>query len=242
MSEIYTMTSRMLNQSKMLDVVSHNMANVNTTGYKRQDLSFKAVLDSSQQKAEYSNTFSTVASKNNDFSTGDFKITNNALDLAINGDGFFAVKRGEGTVYTKNGHFLVNTTGQLVTANGEEVLGTDKQPIDIPLGTKVNITPQGEVKSIDGALFGQVGLFKFDNKATLVQAGNSSFASPDEPAMMDINQYSIVRGALESSNVNPIQESVKLTEVSRAYQSAAKLVKTFEDLESKAIKDLYKVQ
>jgi len=216
------------------------MANVNTTGYKRQDLSFKSVLDASQQPAEHQQSFSTVASKNTDFSNGDYKITNNNLDLAIQGEGFFALQRGEGTVYTKNGHFLINTTGQLVSANGEKVLGEDKQPIDIPLGSKVNITAQGDVKDDNGATFGKIGLFKFDDKSTLVQAGSSSFVSPNTPTQ--INEYLLIKGSLEMSNVNAIQESTKLTEVSRAYQSAAKLIKTFEDLEAKAIKDLYKVQ
>lgn len=240
MSEIYTMTSRMLNQSKMLNVVSHNMANVNTTGFKRQDLSFKSVLDSNQLPAEHQQSFATVASKNTDFSSGDFKITNNNLDLAIQGEGFFALKRGEGTVYTKNGHFLINTTGQLISSTGEKVLGEDKQPIDIPLGSRVNITSEGEVKDDKGASFGKVGIFKFEDTSTLVPAGSSSFASPNTPEQ--INEYSLIKGSLEMSNVNAIQESTKLTEVSRAYQSAAKLIKTFEDLESKAIKDLYKVQ
>ena len=240
MSEIYTMTSRMINQSKMLDAVSHNMANVNTTGFKRQDLSFKSVLDQSQQAADHQMSFSTVASKNTDFSSGDFKITNNKLDVAINGEGFFALQRGEGTVYSKDGHFLINTTGQLVSTSGDKVLGVDKQPIDIPLGSNVNITPEGDVKDENGAIFGKIGLFKFDDNRVLVHAGSSSFASPVEPTQ--VAEYNLIKGAIEASNVNAIQESVKLTEVSRAYQSAAKLIKTFEDLEAKAIKDLYKVQ
>lgn len=241
MSEIYTMTSRMINQSKMLDTVSHNMANVNTVGYKRQDISFKSVLDESQRPAEYQNTFSTVNEKHTNFESGSLKLTNNKLDLAYPGDGFFAIKRGENTLYTKNGQFTLNPTGQLVTLSGEQVLGIDKQPIDIGLDANVQITKNGVIKDLDtGANFGQVALFKFEKNATLVQAGSSSFASPNEPEQ--ILEYDIMVGALEQSNVNAIQESVKLTEVSRAYQSAAKLVKTFEDLESKVIKDLYKVQ
>lgn len=239
MTEIYTMTSRMLNQSKMMDTVANNIANANTVGYKRQDITFKSALAESQKTAENPMSFGSVANKHTDFATGDFKITNNKLDLAINGEGFFAVKRGEGTAYTKNGHFMLNQTGQLVTANNEPVLGIDKQPIDIPVGEKVNITPQGEVKGVTGALFGQIGLFKFDEKSTLVPAGSSSFVSPNEPAQID---SILIAGALEQSNVNAIQESVKMTEVSRSYQSAAKLIKTMEDLESSTIKNLYKVQ
>lgn len=240
MSEIYTMTSRMINQSKMLDVVSHNMANVNTTGFKRQNLSFESVLDNSQKKAEHPTSFSTVKSKDNDFSQGAFKVTNNSLDLAINGDGFFAFNRSGQTVYSRNGHFLISPTGQLTNTQGEKVLGIDKQPIDIPVGTKIKITPQGEVKSVDGAIFGEVGLFKFEDKSKLIYAGNSSFASPSTPNI-DTNTL-VITGALEESNVNAINESVNLTKVSRAYESAARLIKTFEDLETKSIQQLYKTQ
>jgi flagellar basal-body rod protein FlgF len=242
MSEIYTMTSRMINQSKMLDAVSNNIANSNTTGFKRQSLTFKEVLDSSQQGSINPMSFSTVASTDTDFSSGAFKITNNPLDVSINGSGFFAIRRGEeGTAYTKNGHFMLNQTGQLVTANNELVLGEDKQPIDIPLNaTAINITPTGDVKGKNGEVFGKLGVFNFDKTANLISTGSSSFVSPDQPTQ-DLNS-TLIKGALEQSNVNAIQESVKMTEVSRAYQSAAKLIKTFEDLESKTIKDLYKVQ
>tara|TARA_Y100001960_G_scaffold234449_1_gene246635 strand:+ start:6177 stop:6881 length:705 start_codon:yes stop_codon:yes gene_type:complete len=234
------MTSRMLNQSKMMDTVSHNIANANTVGYKRQDITFQSVLAETQKTAENPMSFSTVGQKNVDFSSGDLKITNNPLDVSINGEGFFAVRRGEGTAYTKAGHFMLNQTGQLVTSTGEEVLGIDNQPIDIPVGTSVNITPQGEVKDLNGAIFGQIGIFEFDNTATLVPAGASTYVSPQEPKQNP--DALLIKGSLEQSNVNAIQESVKMTEVSRAYQSAAKLIKTFEDLESKAITELYKVQ
>ena len=240
MSEIYTMTSRMLNQSKSLDKVAHNMANVNTVGFKRQDLSFKSVLDASQTQAEHGSSFATVASTNTDFTDGGLNITNSRLDLAINGDGFFGYKRGEGTVYSKDGHLSVSSTGQLINSSGESILGVDGQPIDIPLNSIVNITPQGEVKDTNGAVFGQVGMFEFNNKQQLISAGNSSFVSPTEPEKT--TDYLLTPGALEQSNVNGIQESVKLTEVSRAYQSAAKLVKTFEDLENKVTRELYKVK
>jgi len=240
MSEIYTMTSKMINQSKMLDVVSHNIANVNTSGFKRRDLSFQSVLDNSQQKAEVSNSFSTVKSTDVDFSNGGLKITNNNLDLAINGDGFFALQRGEGTVLSRDGHFMLNTTGQLVNSSGEKVLGIDSQPIDIPLNTKVKITPKGEVKDINGALYGQVGIFNTDNKSDLVYAGGSSFVSPTQPTLS--TDVLLITGSIESSNVDAIQESVSLTKVSRQYESAAKLIKTFEDLENKAIRELYKAQ
>ncbi|MCP4355846.1 MAG: flagellar basal-body rod protein FlgF [Proteobacteria bacterium] len=239
MSEIYTMTSKMINQSKMLDTVAHNIANVNTTGFKRQDLSFQSVLDNSQKKAEISNSFSTIKSNDIDFSQGGMKVTNVKLDLAINGDGFFAFKRGEGTVYSRNGHFMLNSTGQMINTSGEKVLGIDNQPIDIPLGTKVNITPQGEVKDLNGATFGQVGIFNVD-KSTLVDAGGSSFASPAEATLSQ--NIALISGSLEASNVNAVKESVDLTKVSREYQSAARLIKTFEDLETKAIRELYKAQ
>lgn len=240
MTEIYTMISRMENQAKMLDVVSHNMANVNTVGFKKQSLSFQSVLDNSQNKADVQSSFATVQSENTDFSAGTIKITNSNLDLSINGDSFFAFQRGEGIVYSKDGHFQVNSTGQLINSSEEKVLGIDNQPIDIPVGTQVRVTPQGEVKSTDGALFGQIGLFKFNDKSTLVQAGNSSFATPNTPEQD--TESLLITGALEQSNVDAIQESVNLTKVSRAYESAAKLVKTFEELETKSIRELSKVQ
>lgn len=240
MSEIYTMTSSMLNQSKIMDVVSNNIANASTVGYKRQDISFKSVMAETQQQAENGMSFSTVNEKTTDFSTGDFKITNNKLDMAVNGDGFFALQRGDSTVYTKNGRFSLNSTGQLVSQNGEKVLGIDSQPIDIPANSNVRINSSGEVRDNKGAMFGQIAVFQFNDKSTLVPAGNSAYASPDQPTL-DL-QAQLINGALEQSNVNPIQESVKMTEVSRAYQSAAKLIKTFEDLESKTIKELYKFQ
>jgi len=235
------MTSKMLNQSKLLDVVSHNIANVNTSGFKRRDLSFQSVLDASQKKADISNSFSTVKSTDTDFSKGGIKITNNNLDMSINGDGFFAFKRGQGTVLSRDGHLMLNQTGQIVNSSEEPLLGIDKQPIDIPLDAKgVKITPQGEVKDASGAVYGQVGIFNVDDKSKLVYSGGSSFVSPT-PTKLSKDAL-LIAGAIEQSNVNAIQESVTLTKVSRQYESAAKLIKTFEDLEGKAIRELYRTQ
>jgi len=239
MSEIYTMTSKMINQSKVLDTVAHNIANVNTTGFKRQDLSFQSVLDNSQKKAEVSNSFSTLKSNDIDFSQGGIKVTNGNLDLTINGDGFFAFKRGEGTVYSRDGHFMLNSTGQMINSSGEKVLGVDNQPIDIPVGANIKITPQGDVKDLNGANYGKVGIFNVD-KSTLIDAGSSSFATPIIPQLS--KDVLLISGSLETSNVNAITESINLTKATREYESAAKLIKTFEDLENKAIRELYKAQ
>ena len=237
---IYILTSRNIGQNKAIEAVANNVANASTTGYKKQGVDFETLVGGSTSQP--SGQFSRDRGFRTDFSAGDMDRTDNPLDMAIGGDGFFAVQGQNGGPirYTRDGHFTLDQNRNLVTMRGENVLDRDKTPINIPVEYTFDVASDGTVSNKDGSI-AQIGVFKFAPNAPLLRVGDNEFsAGKAVSTAADAADYKVFTGMVEGSNVNPVMETVKMQEVSRSYQNSSRLISRLEDLEDRAIRDLGK--
>lgn len=241
MQSLYILTSKNISQRTRLDMIADNVANVNTPGFKKQQIHFEEVLGGKTNPSPEVGRFTQNTVLNYQFSQGSLNHTQNPFDFAINGDAFFPIQVNGNTHYTRNGHFTRNANGDLITELGHPVLDNNGTPINIPPNTEFTVTGDGIIVSQQGPI-GQIGMLTFENNQSLARAGGNSFIPLDGQEPVPAEGTSILQGFLEDSSVNAIEESVNLTEVNRAYTSTARLIKSLEDLEERAIRQLARSQ
>ena len=230
--------SRQTGLRRQLEVVANNLANMNTVGFKGENMMFVDHFVRSSggenpfpQKLHFVRDVATFR----DTTEGEITQTNNVLDVAIAGPGYFAVQTPDGERYTRNGRFQLDQSGQLVTQEGFAVL-TEGGPIVLgPRDTTVNIARDGTVASETGQL-GKLRVVTFDNEAALRQVGNTLFRSDEAPRTGD--KPTVVQGALEASNVQPIIEITRMIEVQRSYESLARFIDREDERIRNVIRDL----
>ncbi len=201
------------------DVIAENLANVNTTGYKTQR-AFRRVLNevSTSQSLQPESRIETFTR----FAQGEVEITQRPLDVAINGDGFFVIETPIGERYTRCGSFTVSPAGLLTTLRGDVVQGSSG-PIMIN-GSEVTIGRDGRVY-VDGGEVGAISIVRFENPSKLVREGNQYAAATEQPIPVDPDQIDLVQGALERSNVNPIDEMVEMIAIQRGFEADQRAIK-----------------
>jgi flagellar basal-body rod protein FlgG len=239
-------------QQTRMSVVSQNLANVNTTGYKRQRAMFEDLLyqnivqsgglTSQQTEAATGLNLGTgvrVVATDRQFSQGNLVTTSNTFDVAINGRGFFEILMPDGSQsYTRDGTFQVDADGQLVTANGYTI-----QPaINIPQGaSSVTIGMDGVVSAIppgqnEAVQVGTLQLTDFVNPAGLEPRGQNLYvetasSGPPQPGTPGLNGLgTLVQGSLETSNVNVVEELVSMIETQRAYEMNSRAIETADQM------------
>lgn len=213
---------------------ANNLANLSTTGFRadfEQSRSMGVYYGDGQPTRAYAMTESPRA----DFTSGPMITTNNPLDVAIQGDGFFAVQAPNGTeAYTRAGNFAVDATGMLRTLNGMPVLG-DGGPITIPENKKVQIGSDGTI-SVVGQDQGpeamvEVGRLKLVNPAiaTIEKGDDGLFRQRDGLNALPAAEVSVRSGMLEGSNVNAVDEFTQILSLARQYEMQVKIMKTAEE-------------
>ncbi|HVM94651.1 MAG TPA: flagellar basal-body rod protein FlgF [Terriglobales bacterium] len=215
-SGFYAASAGLKAQSQALEVVAHNLANVNTPGFRGERTTFQSLLALTRAAMANplnaaTNNYGILEGTHLDLSAGTLTNTGNSLDVGIEGSGFFAVHTPQGTRYTRNGSFQVSSTGDLVTQAGDQVLGTTG-PIRVPAGP-VAISPDGTL-SVNGAIAGQIKMVDFPAGTPLVSEGSSLLSAPaaSEQAAQNV---SLRQGMLETSNVNAITAVTSLIGVQR---------------------------
>jgi flagellar basal-body rod protein FlgF len=204
-----------------LENVTNNLANASTIGFKEEylrSLSENDLLNQANPAASESRSIN--------FSQGMIQQTGNALDVAIDGEGFFTIKTKDGELYTRKGNFHLNKDGEIVTAAGEPVL-SDRGPV-VAKGKNIQIDQQGLV-TVDG---GQVGKFKivtFDQPNLVERAGNGVFSAPPEAGVKVKQDPQLISNAVELSNVNAVQQMVTMIEIQRTMETYQKLIQTITD-------------
>ncbi len=203
---------------KNLDIVANNLANLNTTGFKRQ-LPFSTILD------QFGNA---TIQQNIDFRQGDIEQTSNPLDLAISGNGYFVVQTNNGTALTRDGSFKINNEGYLVDANGNEVMGNNGaiylNNLNSTQKKEITISNKGEIKLgsdvVDNLLIAKMNEPENAQQTSGVDflpgAGGYQIASPEN--------YTVKQGYLEESNVNAIKEMEQMIQISHEYDSNHKII------------------
>ncbi len=223
--------SQQIGARRQMDVIANNIANANTIGFKSERVLFTEYL----QDIGNGQTIALVkdAAVVRDFRDGPIMATDNPLDVAIRGEGFFQVETADGIRYTRNGRLRLDSDGALVTSNGYAVLGKDEFPIlTIPGDTQITISADGTVSSESGEL-GTLAVVAFENTYMLRKLGNGLYESdilPD-PA----TDATIVQGALENSNVEPIIEMTRMISLLRSFQGSQTLADQEHDLRRRAI-------
>jgi flagellar basal-body rod protein FlgF/flagellar basal-body rod protein FlgG len=237
---IYAASAGLLARTQELDLAANNLANANTSGFRSERVSFKTQMmsASSNVSTRAVSSFGVLGSPRTDFSQGSLQQTGNPLDLALEGAGFFAVQAPTGIQYTRNGNFHLTKNGALVTAQGFPVLG-DKGPITLPQGN-AEISSAGVI-SVDGAVAGQLQLNQFDSSVPLTSLGDAYYSAPSAAATPATN-LTVRQGALESSNINPVESAVSLIEIQRNAEMMQRALNTFHTEFNKiAVEDLPKV-
>lgn len=243
-SGIYPAVSGSLAAMRKLDVISNNLANINTPGYKKDKLSFEGLLAGSVTPpvVPQGATADPILQKENmyiDFASGPTSQSGNPLDLALDGEGFFAVTTPDGTAYTRQGNFRASADGTLVTVDGYPVQGTGGAAIRIQ-GSHIEIDAGGGVM-VDGSQVGTIRVADFEKPYTLTKTAGALFVPENPQVTPQEGKARIQQGHIEGSNVESISEMVQLIETNRYFEACSKVIKGFDDMAAKAANDLGKV-
>ncbi len=243
-----------LSTEKRLDLSANNLANVNTTGYKRDRVSFEDTF------LRYAHDYHVdprgnirakelfpradliakprLAQQQIDFSQGALQLTGNPLDLAIQGQGFFKVAGPGGTAYTRNGAFHRSAEGMLVTDQDLPVLGNGG-PIQLPEGADISVDGAGAIY-VDGAQVGQLDVVRVQNPDALKKYGANLYMPQDGATIQEgpaeEAETQVAQGYLEKPNVEVVEEMVNMIETQRTYEAYQKVISGTNDLDTKAIR------
>lgn len=231
--------SRQIALQRQMDVVANNVANINTTGFKAENILFEEYVmpvardqdfPRLDQPLSYVQDWATI----HDLSGGSMVQTGNEYDVGLNGDGFFAVQTPAGERWTRSGAFQLNSAGALVDLNGNPVLG-EGGPIQFgPEENGILIAADGSVSSSAGPK-GKLRIVEFENAQELTREGNNLFAGGTPVAATNTRA---MQGFIERSNVSGVAEMAEMIRVTRAYESAASLAQKQDELRRSAIQRL----
>ncbi len=210
-------------RDRQMDVLANNIANLSTTSFKGEGVVFATLVSTASGTAvRYVQDAGTVR----DWSQGPLNRTGNSLDLALQGQGFFEVQTPQGIRYTRDGRMKLDATGQLVTLEGNPVLGDGASPIAVPANTTdITIGEDGTLTTPTGSV-GKLAVVNFDSLQGVAAETDGLYAT--EQAATPATDAKVEQGMLEGSNVQPITEMTRLMQASRAVGQA----KSFQDNES----------
>lgn len=248
---LYTAAMGMNVQAKRLDLVSNDLANAGTTGYKKDVAVISSFKEQYLSRLNDSQNFTNnngvigkvtygakVDEVYTDFTQGPVIGTSNETDLAIQGDGFFTVQTPNGLAYTRDGGFCINQRGELVTKEGYHVMGQDG-PIELgedyfSNGDKIVVQGKGEVY-VGGNYIDTLQMANFTDSRSLRKLGDNLYSSNGQTEPFT---GSIIQSYLEVSNVNTVSAMVDMITVARAYETNQKMIQTQDSLLGKAVNDL----
>jgi flagellar basal-body rod protein FlgG len=256
---LYTAHTGMVNEMRRLDILANNLANADTTGYKKEGTTSRTFADEMSVRLKDSSvsdmptrigqiTYGVhLGQVYTDYSSGSFEVTDVTTDFAIDGNGFFAIaftdKDGNTSVkYTRDGSFTVNTEGYLVTKDGDYVLNatgaTNGDPseanfIRVDPNADIQVSKLGYITQ-NNQLVGTIGLVDVDNYDYLEKYGENLYNLLDGGNII-ATDAKIEQGVLETSNVNVINEMVNMITIQRAYEAGQKVITSIDETLDKAV-------
>ena len=231
----YVALSRQMTLRRQLDVISNNIANMNTTGFKQQRMLFTEFLERPGMHEQVS--FVQDRAVVRDLSTGGLTQTGNPLDIALTGHGYFTVDTANGPRYTRSGNFRLNDQRQVVDGGGLPVLADNGQPLTIPEGTReILVSGDGTVATELGPV-GRLNVVTFKNEQLMTEVGAGLYVSDEEPQPAPADTR-VAQGMLENSNVKPVVEMTTMIEIQRQYQSNQRMIDTEHERIRSAIQKL----
>lgn len=259
---LYTTYTSLVNQQHRLDVMTNNLANSATNGFKKEGTTTKTFGDTLAIKIKDTSEFGLprrlgditpgveIGENYTDYSQGAFRVTDNMYDVALDGDGFFAIsftnKAGETSVkYTRDGAFTVNTDGYLVTKDGDFVLNQNGAMNSDPgQANYIQVDPNHElmidefgVLYQEGEEIGQLGVIDFADYNFIQKYGENLYELVDGGQVLDSDAF-VRQRTLEMSNVNVVSEMVEMITISRLFESNQKIMQTIDDTLEKAVNNI----
>ena len=249
----YIAVSGSLAQERAMEVITANLANVTTTGFKADRVLFESYLQKSldpnggipspemmkegMNSSQLPDSAYLVASEGyTDFSQGPLRVTTNPFDIALEGDGFIAVDTKEGERYTRGGSFQANLKGELVTKDGHRVLDVKNKPIVIGL-INFNIDDSGILLDENDYPIAQIKVVDFSDKSVLEKRGGSLYAAPAS-VKPKASTGLVKQGFLEGSNINAVTEMTKMITALRTYEAFQKAIQSHDQMTARLITDV----
>lgn len=260
---LYTAYTGMVNEQKRLDVLANNLANADTNGYKKEGTTSQTFADELAIRIKDTSYYGMpkrlgtmsmgvhIGETYTDYSQGNYKVTDNQTDFAIDGNGFFAIsytdKAGNTSVkYTRDGAFIVNTQGYLVTKDGDYVLNADGAMNTNP-NARIQVNPNLPlVVTQDGGIYqnevlvGTIGTVDFADYNYIAKFGENLYDIVDGAQIIEADAR-IDQGCIETSNVNVVSEMVNMITISRAYQAGQKVINSIDSTLDKAVNQVGRV-
>ena len=258
---IYIAASAGIKQGKKMEVIANNLANVNSTGYKRDRLAFKELMppfppDSGLEagknillppnKNNSNVSYVAITDQYTDFSEGAFKQTGGTLDVALNGPGYFSIETQEGVRFTRNGNFRLDTQNRLVNQKGQLVLNEQNQPIviDAP-GADIAIDGNGNVSAGTGLInlpIGKIKIVNFENTEELEKLGDGLFYQTNAKAeQKPAEATSVKQGFLENSNVSSVEEMTDMLATLRLFETYQKMIQSIDSMDDQSVNNIGRV-
>ena len=230
---IYTAASGAIAMEDRLNIISNNIANLNTTGFKKDQMSFEQYMKQLDTSSLYPGQYRTVpidviaVSSSIDLTPGPPVKTGNALDIALMGDGFFVVNTEKGPRYTRAGSFQLSTENAIITPQGYRVQGNGGDITIDPEKSDLVIDSMGKITQDQDEL-STLQIVNIPPEA-LERQGNNLFSVKEGFMPQPVETVSLVQGSLEKANVEPISEMVEMIAASRAYESFQKVIRAAND-------------
>jgi len=233
----YSALAGAISREQAIANLSNNLANVSTSGFKKSDISFESILNNEMQINDAKGiNYDRVGKNFTDFSPGPIRMTENPLDVAIQGEGFFKVQGANGVLYTKRGDLAINATGQLTTTNGLPVLDNGNAPITVPDtdtskvavgddGTIYILGPQGTRSEV-----AQLAVVDIADKQKLKHESDTTFSLEAGAVETPSENSRIIQGGLELSNVNMAEGMAKLIDNYRTFETYHKVLKSYQTI------------
>jgi len=237
-----TAAAGLRSRMEALDLLSNNLANTSTGGYKA-DREFYSLFQGAEASLDGSQptTLPHIKKQWVDFKQGLLQPTGNPLDLALTQKGFFAINGPSGPLYTRNGSFKTSSTGVLTTMDGYPIRGVGGKPITANSESPIEISSSGSVQQ-GGESLGQLEIVDFRDPSILSKVGSNYFR-PTDPKVNPtlVSDPAVQQGELEASNVSPAESAVRLVELMRQYEMLQKAVSVTVDMNKRATDDVARV-
>ena len=230
---MYKALSGAIVQMRRLDVAAQDLANVNTSGYKGQRLTFSEVLANRLQGSERPGGLVAVGEQRTSFFQGEIQTTGSPFHLAIDGDGLFVVQTPRGERYTRNGSFTMKSDGTIVTAQGDALLG-EGGPLQVT-GGKMEVAADGTVTSSEGEV-GKLKIVRFADSQKAVKEGSNLFLTAGKNIQV-ASDVRVMQGWLEQSNVSPVDNMVSLIMIQRQFEAYERAMALMDSVTHKMIAD-----
>ncbi len=232
----YITLSNQIARKTQLDMIANNVANSNTVGFEQDNLLFRAI--DVKQNTRRNNSFAFAEATYRNGGSGAIKVTNRPTDLAIGGEGYFKVATPRGARYTLDGSMVINNQGVLVNMNGFPYLSADGAFIEIAEDFQtIEVASNGAI-FVDDEEISIIGVFGFDTRDPIIKEGGNLYAIQGGDILLE--EFTIISGALKSSNVNPTLAMAQMVEMQRSFGLTTDVMTNINETENSAINKLTK--